>query len=404
MGGDARKEAISVRYLNGSMKQLWREFCVTNPEMRVSYSYFTRLVPKRFKHGQKATDLCNICVHGRKYEAQLDKCQARHCGQDVGAANVDNGAQDEGRLRAAVSHYHGHKRIVAVQNDIYAKSIANPPNNTAILTLDFKENMILGRGPYETNRDFYNRRPMSVLGFYIVINRDGHVTREYIDFISNVLSHDSKYATDCIDKVMQMYALRDVSGLAVWSDCGPHFRSKEFLHHILTILPERCSSSVAVTMNYFSEYHGKSNVDGHFSTLSYWLKQATCRTHVDSVGKAKAELEKQAQHAKIPVRIVIYERDGDQRQRQKLQIEHLKAYLCFTSRNIRGKRVLFAHYTSMQNTATEVPNRVVAERVTKLTKRATPAHQDRESLVTPRELQRALRRVSSLVGINTRSC
>ena len=88
---------------------------------------------------------------------------------------------------------------------------------------------------------------MSVLSFY-VINRDGHVTREYIDFISNVLSHDSKYATDCIDKVVQMYALRDVSGLAGWSDCGPHFRSKEFLHRILTILPERCSSSVAVTM------------------------------------------------------------------------------------------------------------------------------------------------------------
>lgn len=67
------------------------------------------------------------------------------------------------------------------------------------MILDFKENLRLGGGPRETNQMFYRMEQCSVLGFCLIHkSADGVVHKDYFDFFSSILSHDSLFVKDCL--------------------------------------------------------------------------------------------------------------------------------------------------------------------------------------------------------------
>jgi hypothetical protein len=81
-----------------------------------------------------------------------------------------------------------------------------------------------------------------------------------------------------LDAVLEEFKVEDVKEIRLWSDCGRHFRSYEFLAWatVLTVRAFKCP----VVLSYYGEHHGKGRVDGWFGLLDSWLTFAACRTEV----------------------------------------------------------------------------------------------------------------------------
>jgi hypothetical protein len=149
------------------------------------------------------------------------------------------------------------------------------PEGECIITIDFKQNIKI-RYAVEVNQDFYQVMERSVFGVLVSFKSGGVVTHKFVDYVSANTNHDTVAAVDCLSLLFSSDWFREqrFSKLGVWADCGGSFRSFAFVHFILIqLVVENHFKSTEV--NFFCEYHGKSEVDGHFSRLSVSHEQMT---------------------------------------------------------------------------------------------------------------------------------
>lgn len=137
--------------------------------------------------------------------------------------------------------------------------------------MDFKESLKLGEGPVETKATWFSHKQVSDLGI-AVIYRNKHDKKEvsYYKFFSEIPTHDSLFAGDCLKKLSEREEMKCHDKVSIWTDGGNHFRSQEFISLFFEELYFKQEKKVK--MNYFAEYNGKSIVDGHFGLISRWLK------------------------------------------------------------------------------------------------------------------------------------
>jgi hypothetical protein len=149
---------------------------------------------------------------------------------------------------------------------------------SAVLVMDFKENITLGGGPRELGNSWYTRERRTIFGLalYTRSTTTGQVIKRNIVYISNCLSHDDAVFVRAVlenlfaSKLWLDLKLKDK--LSVWSDNAPHFRNRmlpAFLRHIVRYDKD----FKEITFNYSEPYHGKSEVDGFFGTITKWLQQ-----------------------------------------------------------------------------------------------------------------------------------
>ena len=165
------------------------------------------------------------------------------------------------------------------QKAAYIRCVNDTSPTRAAIIADFKENFRVGSSPVETNRDYYSKRQVSLLTFAIIYgDESGKKQVKYVDYFSDVLNHDSLFAGRCLIQLMSSEFMQQFQSVALWSDCGPHFRSKEYLNYALIETPRliytKFNRNIDININYFVEYHGKSIVDSHFGVLMLWLRQA----------------------------------------------------------------------------------------------------------------------------------
>jgi len=104
---------------------------------------------------------------------------------------------------------------------------------------------------------FYRMEQCSVLGFCLIHkSADGVVRKDYFDFFSSILSHDSLFAKDCLRDLVTERSFPRLASLSIWTDCGPHFHSFEFAHTVLRELPERLS--IPVQWSFFGSTTAKA--------------------------------------------------------------------------------------------------------------------------------------------------
>lgn len=92
--------------------------------------------------------------------------------------------------------------------------------------------------------------------------------------------------------------MKQYKKVSIWSDGGKHFKSKEFLARIFEKIHKKMK--IEIKMNFFTEYHGKSFVDGHFGTVSKWLKECMLVKDIKTINnliKCFSEKEKE-RHSK----------------------------------------------------------------------------------------------------------
>lgn len=175
------------------------------------------------------------------------------------------------------NYYKHHVELNKTQKFSFKQKLNNLKEKECFVIMDFKENFKIGGGAVESSQSFYNKSQVSCLGFCLIYKKNNVIKRKYIDYLSKIITHDSYYVIQCIKSLNNKH-LNDFDTVHFWSDNAGHFRSSELMNYILLELPEIKSQT---SMNFFVEYHGKSDIDGHFGVLQKAFK--TCENMKDIV-------------------------------------------------------------------------------------------------------------------------
>ena len=243
-----------------------------------------------------------------------------------------------------IQEYQTHFDIARRQRSKFNLQRKYIKQDEVMVIMDFKENIKLGGGPAEENQAFYSRQQCSVLGCAIVFYNPETRKRKtaYVDYFSDVLSHDGVFVEDCITHLVQNIKeicpqLKDIqiNRFNFWTDVGLHFRCKEVAHFLLVKVPATFQTSV--NWDAFAECHGKSIVDGHFWLMSNWIKKIEKVKKIDSIQCLMTSLEEKVNTAnefkepnkKLMSKFYSYHQSERAEKIQKLEIPNIASYYHF---------------------------------------------------------------------------
>ncbi|CAE8608691.1 unnamed protein product, partial [Polarella glacialis] len=190
-------------------------------------------------------------------------------------------------LECCEHHFSGVKRQHGFRED----KVDNLEHHCVDIQLDFMENMTTPLGPEEAQDWFWAtaRQSITTLGFYAHYWLNGVEHHQYFHFISDILNHDSAFAVQAFGDLLLRLGLSDQhTVLHVFADCGPHFRSYEFLW----CLVEVCKSKFpTVFLHFLLERHGKGRNDGQFGLQRRWAVDYARDRVISDVSDMKGALE-----------------------------------------------------------------------------------------------------------------
>ena len=269
VGETGKREPIAVRYLLDSIRNTYQAF--KENVMDIPESTFRKYMPKEIKDARRDTDACVICHRGKELEQKLNTIEKRFSktGDESLLKEIDT-------MKEEISLIEDHRALEKKIRTIYNHQKASLKNGEALVVMDFKENMKLGRGCVETSRAFYDTPQRSVFTIALYSKKEGKTKLIYFTFVSKCLKHDTEFAFDCLKIVMnhRSWRRRVKTGVHFWVDNAPqHFRTYEFIHEFCQF----ASKGIPSTLNYFVEYHGKCICDSHFSLLSRYYEDYSSR-------------------------------------------------------------------------------------------------------------------------------
>merc|ERR1712000_215007 len=268
-----------------------REFYYNEDYPCVSFSSFHNLKPKEIKKAKRDTDLCPICVEGKRIRALKNNLERRLNLSDEEIKQLNDITAN---LQAIDRHIELERTLRAEFN----KQKTSLRKGDAVLVMDFKENMGLGKGQQESSRNFYNSPHRSVFTIAVYTKDDSNTTDfrnnnnnnkkqdnqkknykiNYFTFISECLDHDSGFVLDCLNTLVESDKWKKLNitrNINLWMDNAPqHFRTFELLYGYFKLATEKLHSN-SLHLNYFAEYHGKCVCDSHFSLLSRYYRDYT---------------------------------------------------------------------------------------------------------------------------------
>jgi hypothetical protein len=316
---------LPIFFLEKPKKEIYNQLKADHPDIKLSLSKFYKLCPKIFKKASKLTDMCPICVNGKKIKKRLE-------------SNTNQ------RLQREVELYQQHVFFKDQQRNLFKDSVDYTTNTSCVIVLDFKQNLKIGGGPVEVNQQFYSKKQISILGFAIHY-KDEHNNQKirYVDFLSEILSHDSLFVTECIKKLFRMPFMSQFKQVCFWSDSGKHFRSAEYMHYILCELQNQYQ--IQCFVNFFTEYHGKSAVDGHFGVLSHWFAEGESVQDIFTIHDLINVFQQRANQVNMQVIFDIYLNAEPRKRISRLVVDDFQSYMSFLMIN----NMVFASTLSILN-------------------------------------------------------
>lgn len=326
---------VPARILQLTYSELHRAWLQQHSGVLRSQSAFNTAIKalRLYKRvSKRSTDMCDHCMEGQRHQAVLDGQLLQHrsmcvfvstarqqlmlmqstsaipptvstvqsavasspCHCELQSTDVNATLA----LLPAVCFYLHHRSIKQQVLSEYKRQQARLQPGHVIITMDYKENIKVNMAPDEASRVFYHQSQRTVLGFLLqYINpTTGRPHNHYVDVISSSLTHDATFALECLHGVIQLHVLpHSLHTVHVWCDSGPHFRCSEFVAGVTCTLPAlHCMHRLSTHLHYFAEKHGKSSVDGHFSLLSRWLKQAAAQQQILTTSQLIDALRRQA--------------------------------------------------------------------------------------------------------------
>ena len=117
-----------IRYLEYTKKYIYNQYIKDNDNRKITYNTFLKYIPKNYKIGKRKTDMCGICVLGKR----------------LNNVNV-NRLSEEGKIQLKRNKeiYEDHLNIVENQKNMFNRIKNNLKEYDCILILGFKENFRL---------------------------------------------------------------------------------------------------------------------------------------------------------------------------------------------------------------------------------------------------------------------
>lgn len=284
-----KRVPVAMRYFNYTRGEIYSRYAISSPPRNISRNTFYKILRKHLPHigtSRRKTDVCDRCVEMEKAERELAKIIAAQHGQ-CSAENIASclagkcGVADSGaNCRETIHNVTLHKQHADVQKNAYKDELEKLTPGNGVIVIDFKSNIYNQYALEENSTQFYSKPSRAYFGavVYYRLRESPELLRYRIfDLVSDILTKDSLWAIRGLEKIFSSATFTDLGidqSLSFWMDNGPsHFRTKEW-NHFLFELPTKKQFRV-VRWNYFTEYHGKSVCDTHFSRVSAAVKAWT---------------------------------------------------------------------------------------------------------------------------------
>ena len=301
----------NVFFLQQTKKYIYEKYLENYPNSKICLSTFKKAIPSYFKKPKRESDKCPICDLGKNLISKK-------------ILNDDEKLQKDIFLK--------HEKFKQIQNENYKGQLEKLDDNECIVIMDFKQNIELGKGPIETNHDFYNKQFLSCLGFCIIYKKENKLYKKHVNYLSTILSHDSLFVSHCISNLIKKYIVKKYDNISFWSDNGFHFRSFELYNHIFNNITEKYN--LKTTMNFFVEYHGKSDVDGHFGLLQRIYNNVSKTLRVNDIEQLIGIFQNKLNNNEINnTCFEIYNRDKRPLKIRKMLIKNSKRFLSLMKLN-----------------------------------------------------------------------
>jgi hypothetical protein len=262
---------VPVRYRNKSINSLYHFWVLerNNANERICCETKFRSVLKIckwIKKPKKGTDMCHICVSGKKNEKDLVNLEK------IKNPNTSQKLLLE-KLKERKELYKDHKNIVDNQRNFFNNEISNiNTTNKVIIVMDFKQNLTINLShDVELGRDYYSSPQRTVFGVVVYYFEDNIIKKLYFDIFSKYMSHNSYFVTCALKKILSsnFFINKDFTNFSMWMDNGPHFKTKEVFGFFCK---EFVDKGLKIKWNFFCEYHGKNPCDTRFSQISSMYK------------------------------------------------------------------------------------------------------------------------------------
>ncbi|KXN64608.1 hypothetical protein CONCODRAFT_14223 [Conidiobolus coronatus NRRL 28638] len=153
-----------------------------------------------------------------------------------------------------------------------------------IILADFKENFQIGGSLEEKSQDYYNKLLILLLSFRVYYNKGFGIQFKIFNIFSYVIAKDSQYIQQCMNVLFKLKFFEDsFDNIEFWSDCAGHFRSKYMLNYYKNRNKYNTFSFKFSLVNFYTEKHGKSVLDGYFGVLSRWLTDSERSTQITNI-------------------------------------------------------------------------------------------------------------------------
>ena len=248
---------LPLYFRDFSIKESFQMFKLKHPELIIARSTFHKYKPVNVKKPKSRADVCPICKEYRQFKNAIAKRPTTIL------------SRQEEKLKAEFDFHVGMK---GCQEERFAMDINTLKEKEAVVVMDFKANISLGRGPEEDSHVFFSAPQRTVFGAVAYFKQADKVYKVIFTIVSPVLKHDSLTLREMLGQCVfnhQVFQHFKVKRVNVWMDNAPqHFRNMETLGTF-------AGTQFSTTLNYFAEYHGKSECDRHFGWLSCLYKEKT---------------------------------------------------------------------------------------------------------------------------------
>jgi hypothetical protein len=249
-----------------SVNSLWKMYnhktdkpCTISPScfQRIWKNYFR----KNYLKARQRDGLCQLCEIGHKIEKIYEN-------------STEIPKVEKKKIQMKKNVVLRHKLINKETKEQFQLLLDQLKVGQAILTIDFKENITLGRGPRELGQSWYSWERRTIFGMALLKwEMDGRISKWHFNLVSDCLTHDTIFVKVALAQLFAstVWQSFNIDKLAIWCDNAPHFRNKAFLAYLLDLIKDKDFSEVCLC--FFEAYHGKSEVDSMFGTMTSWLNE-----------------------------------------------------------------------------------------------------------------------------------
>lgn len=239
------------------------------------------------KHEAKCTDCKAIHSFGPKLQSMSKSLQTSHnsalatmdpADGQKRTAEIESLVRAAKRASATLIYYAAHRMRATHQTRSVQDLISNLPENEFVIITDFK-NKVLPQKSIESQVDYFGKKGMSLLGFYVLQRVGLNLVPAYVDMVLDLSQQGTAMVQSCV-RLLLLHLVGKHGSLSAYfvSDNATCYNSMENVPFITEMqgvnwgIPLTKGTCTLRSWTFFEPQTGKSQCDTHFSYVGNALR------------------------------------------------------------------------------------------------------------------------------------